>query len=436
MSITIKIIGSGISGLLTAYHLQKLTKDSKDIHIEIYDQHDKKTENASTYSLAWINAVYPSKDMKNDSYDIFRLKSIDAWKNLNEQFKKDGIKHTFASDQQCIKINDKKINALSVFFDKKHESDFVELNARLKKYSDSYHTESIPQTTTAAIFPFIGQLHKTLQIQNASEEQLVNPKLLRAQLIDFLEQKGIHFHWNSVVTSETIDSEPNTQWVLAAGDGCLPLVKNTKLAQLKFYEKSLADIIQCTLTAPLDLKGKVFYFASTDNTPSFHLRNDELNPNRLTIIVASQGGKSKNLNKDAQAIFNLLKIKIKDYICIDDVVRPITPDGRPLVEMQLGKNKNIHMVYGHSLYSNGAKLFIEFSKNIAHFINENQLTKSEKPSFVHVQISSELEQFDATDRFVKLSKEHSQLDKLSVFCRPHSAKLESHETHYKIQSRL
>lgn len=398
MKTRINIVGAGISGLLTAYYLQKILINKDLVSIEIYDSLDESGENASTNSLAWLNTIYPSKDQKPEAYDQFRIASIANWITLDEDLKKDGISQLFSTGLHHIEINQNKINSLYIFFNENQENDFVNIASRLQQHTDQFQPQKISPFDLSPHFPFINQLPKDITIRNMSNEHLINFKKLRNQLIPFLKKSGIIFHWKHPVSPDMIQSQPHTEWILAAGNGCIPLINQTTLENIKFSEQNLADVIHCTLEQPLDLMGKVFHFEASNMTPAFHLRNDENDINKLKIIVTRQAGKSLDLELTAQSIFKLLQVNAIECTCNDKVERPITPDSKPLIETKLGGNENIHIVYGHSLFTNGAKLFAHFVNNLAITFNEN----SQFLLFNVLNSSSDLTQFSSNERFLQV----------------------------------
>lgn len=375
MQARMNIIGSGIAGLFTAYYL---CKSLPEANIEIYDSQDKWANNATTNSLAWLNAIYPSKDSAKHRYDQYRVEAIQAWQALLNDLAKDGITEIASSQQLNFKIQEQEINSLHVFFNSKQEIEHINNHKRLEQHADNLQTNKIEKAELEEYFPFLANLPDQIIIHNVAYEQLINPNILRMKLINFLEKNNVTFHWNTAATPEMIQADPNAHWVIAAGAGCLPLVKNTntKLKEIPFHENSIAELIYCNLAWPLDLKGKVLHFYASDTTPSFHLRNDENNINKLKIVIARQGGKTASLEKIAEAIFNLLQIQVNNYYCTDTVIRPVTQDTRPLVEMKLGEHKNIHIIYGHSLFTNAAKIFPSFANHLVNILRNKAVYNS------------------------------------------------------------
>ena len=392
----IKIIGAGLSGVLTAYHLLKcIPKDNKNIQIEINDKCCEFKENASTLSLAWLNAAYPSYDENEhdrSQYDRYRLEALRSWPSLLDDLKHDGIDGVLESDLE------QSIHSLYVFFNQQQENEFIQMSSRLKQYDDHYQASFVPNKDLAKDFTFIDALPKDIRIFNMANERLINPRALISQLITFLKNSGVLFSWETSVTSEMILSEPYTHWIIAAGDGCLPLLNYTKFKDVAFRKQSVAEVIHCDLSSPLNLKRKVFHFETTNSTPGFHLRNDDNNINRLKIIIDYDRNNKDSLNAKALSIFQLLHIQVSQYDCLNTMVRPMTYDGRPLVETELGDKQNIHLIYGHNLYSNAAKIYFDFAKNIAFAINSHH-----ENIFHPVGHTFALKQFSFANRFKKYS---------------------------------
>lgn len=398
------IVGAGIAGLLTAYHL---TKRSPTIQIEIYEAQNQYANNASTYSLAWVNVVYPCKTNdinKQLHYDIVRLESLEKWQDLNEALKADGIEGVLSTEEQAIKIDHQLINSVSVFFDSEQVKKFTEEQERLKIVNHRYKHYELAKSDLLNDFPFLTFLPDSVKILNCPKDQLVNIKNLREGLIHYLQRQRVTFHWESTITSEMMAKDSGITWVVAAANGHLELTKHTQIEKLNYPDSSMADVITCTLVKPLDLKGKVFHFSASAQTPSFHLRNDDDSVDHLKIIVMRQQEKRLALDLCAKQIFNLLQITPINVNCNNQVERPNTLDGMPLVEFGLGQHKNIHVVYGHSLYSNAATLFPEFADQLIKIIqNQNAMA------------NNNLQLFSAKYRFA--STQNVSLGRNSMFAR-------------------
>lgn len=366
--IEIKIIGTGISGLLAAYNLEKLLNDHQNVKIVIYDSNkDEFVDNTTTHSLAWLNAIYPSKD-NHFGFDMYRLRSLQAWKTLIKDLSKDGIAGISAEKQQQITIDGQPISSVYVFNNAEQQANFNMMSKRLQSESHQYLPTSISGSKLSLHFPFLSALNKNenIKICNVANEQIINPKALRTGLIHYLNSKGIQFHWNTVVTTEMMQSESNTYWVVAAGIGSDSLVKGTALENLQFSDSGLADVIYCTLEQPLHLNSVVFHFAASDLIPGFRVRNDETDPYKLKILVEFPPGKPGNLDNAAKDILKILGVTVKQMRCDNTIGRPQTKDGRPVIE--IGK---ISTIYGHGLFSS-AVLFYDFAKNLADRINQEQ----------------------------------------------------------------
>jgi len=406
MTLHIKIVGAGLSGLLIAYHLKKLIPQESDVvQVEIFDNQSKSTDIASTISMAWLNSAYPCSDQYDQSarlYDQFRIDALKAWNTLNESLMKDGILDIVASQKEAVEINSDLINSLYVFFNENEQREFVDMVRRLNDISDTYQVKRISQETIEPYFPFLAHFPPYF-LHNIASESLVNPYHLRTQLINYLQHANVTFHWETVISPEQMQFEPTTHWILAAGNGCLDLVKNTRLDGIQFVKDSVAEVIYCSLSTPLDLKGKVFHIGPSQTTPGFHLRNNEQDLSKIKIVIDYDTRKEGSLNENAQAIFTLLRLPVASYQCTNTIRRPMTPDGRPLIEMSLGNHHNIHMVYGHNLYSI-APLYRTFSQNVAAAINQKQ------PVFLPVPYHSELEQFSLAGRQFR-----SKLRNLCIF---------------------
>lgn len=437
----IKIIGAGLSGLFTAYYLQKLIPPgSRAVQIEIFDYQPESTENASTISLAWLNSAYPCDgkiDQRVSAYDEFRLASLHAWNLVKESLANDGITGEMASDLKPIKIDDQFINSMYVFFNPAQQDEFMQMIDRLKAYQRSYQANDVAKEKLVEHFPLLDNLAKDIRICNISKELLVNPYILRRQLITYLQKNQVIFHWGVPVSAEDIAADPKSNWIVAAGNGSPPLLKNTKLDQIDFIKDSVAEVIYCKLTHPVDLKGKVFHIAPTDTTPGFHLRNNDNDMTTLKIVIDYDARKENDLDKNAQAIFRLLQLGVKSYQCINTIKRPLTKDGRPLVEMNLGRNINIHFVMGHNLYSIASVLYPAFAGNVAFMINKS----SNKLIFLPIGYSKKLVPFSLSDRFpprlrFNTVSSNPTTKEYGLFVQNKKQMVQRHEKHFENRNHL
>src|SRR5579862_4765731 len=194
----INIVGSGLAGLLTTYFLLKNHPRPENLTIKIFDSQSKFADNASTNSLAWLNVSYPSKSIPgngqngemHEAYDKFRSESLQAWEGLIKELANDGITQISATQKERIHIQAQDINSLHVFFDAKQEQEYLK---RISRTSVPQSNKISEQAELAAYFPFISHLAKDIIIYNSPDEQLLNPNMLRMQLINHLEKNKVEF---------------------------------------------------------------------------------------------------------------------------------------------------------------------------------------------------------------------------------------------------